>query len=117
MERALDLLEDDTLSIQDVAEKVGYNGISNFYAVFRQNSGIRPLRYKKLLETNNLSRCVMSIWHRKLRACGVLFPVAAAILHIENKRGKQDKEGPLLHFRRILPPRKTPPLFVGERPL
>ena len=51
MERALDLLEDDTLSIQDVAEKVGYNGISNFYAVFRQPFGDTPAAIQKLLET------------------------------------------------------------------
>lgn len=51
MERALDLLEDDTLSIQDVAEKVGYNGISNFYAVFRQTFGDTPAAIQKLLET------------------------------------------------------------------
>ena len=51
MERALDLLEDDTLSIQEVAEEVGYNGISNFYAVFRQTFGDTPAAIQKLLET------------------------------------------------------------------
>ena len=51
MERALDLLEDDTLSIQNVAEEVGYNGISNFYAVFRQTFGDTPAAIQKLLET------------------------------------------------------------------
>ena len=49
MERALDLLEDDTLSIQEVAKEVGYNGISNFYAVFRQTFGDTPAVIQKLL--------------------------------------------------------------------
>lgn len=58
----------------------------------------------------------MSIWHRKLRACGVLFPVAAAILHIENKRGKQGKEGTLLHFQGVFAAAKTPLCLSGQRP-
>lgn len=49
MECALDLLEDDTFSIQEVAEAVGYNGISNFYAVFRQTFGDTPAVIQKLL--------------------------------------------------------------------
>lgn len=51
MERALNLLEDDALSIQAVAEAVGYNGISNFYAVFRQTFGDTPAAIQKLLQT------------------------------------------------------------------
>ncbi|MFQ9798554.1 MAG: helix-turn-helix domain-containing protein [Clostridia bacterium] len=36
MERALDLLEDSTLSILEVAKEVGYHGVSNFYHTFPQ---------------------------------------------------------------------------------
>lgn len=36
MERALDLLEDSTLSILEVAKEVGYHGVSNFYHTFQQ---------------------------------------------------------------------------------
>lgn len=51
MERALDLLEKNTLSIQDISEEIGYRGISNFYAVFHRTFGDTPAAIQKLLGT------------------------------------------------------------------
>lgn len=49
MKRALDLLENGTLSIAEVAETVGYHGISNFYAVFQRTFGSTPAAIQKML--------------------------------------------------------------------
>ena len=51
MEKALDLLEDNTLSINAVAAAVGYHGISNFYAVFQRTFGDTPAAIQKMIGT------------------------------------------------------------------
>lgn len=51
MELALKLLEDETLSMKEVAEKVGYHGISSFYSVFHRTFGETPAAIQKLLIT------------------------------------------------------------------
>ncbi|WP_195840480.1 helix-turn-helix transcriptional regulator [Clostridium porci] len=60
MERALDLLADGTLAIQEVSEAVGYQGISNFYSVFRQTFGYTPAAIQKLLEADEAHRDIGS---------------------------------------------------------
>lgn len=49
MERALNLLGEDTLSIQEIAEEVGYNGISNFYSAFHHAFGDTPAKIKEMI--------------------------------------------------------------------
>jgi LacI family transcriptional regulator len=47
MERAKDLLRNSTLSVAAVAERTGYSEAKHFIAIFRQECGITPLRYRK----------------------------------------------------------------------
>lgn len=47
MEKAANLLKESDLSVQDIANLVGYASHSKFSAVFRQSYGISPLEYRK----------------------------------------------------------------------
>lgn len=48
MEAAERLLTQTNLSIQKIAEKVGYNDITHFIRSFKQHSGYTPLQFRKL---------------------------------------------------------------------
>ena len=48
MEKALDLLENKELTMNEIAKSVGYSGISNFYRVFHQTFGSTPAMIQKL---------------------------------------------------------------------
>ena len=43
------MLGDDKLSIEEIAEKVGYNDYFYFTKVFKKNTGISPSKYRKNL--------------------------------------------------------------------
>lgn len=45
---AEDLLTDSDLSIEAIAHRVGYQGTSRFYEVFRKRHGMTPTDYRKL---------------------------------------------------------------------
>jgi two-component system, response regulator YesN len=47
IQHALELLNDPTVKIYEVAEKVGYNGQHYFCTVFKKVLGISPLEYRK----------------------------------------------------------------------
>ncbi|MBO4882082.1 MAG: helix-turn-helix transcriptional regulator, partial [Lachnospiraceae bacterium] len=47
IQRAKELLSDETLSIQEIAEIVGYNDYFYFTKVFKKIEGISPSKYRK----------------------------------------------------------------------
>ena len=47
IQRAKELLRDDRLSIQEIAEIVGYNDYFYFTKVFKRVEGISPSKYRK----------------------------------------------------------------------
>ena len=47
MQRAKELLRDESMSIQDIAETVGYNDYFYFTKVFKKVVGISPSKYRK----------------------------------------------------------------------
>jgi YesN/AraC family two-component response regulator len=47
IQRAKELLQDDSLSIQEIAEIVGYNDYFYFTKVFKKVEGISPSKYRK----------------------------------------------------------------------
>ena len=47
IQKAKELLLDDKLSIEEVAEKVGYNDYFYFLKSFKKNTGISPSKYRK----------------------------------------------------------------------
>lgn len=49
IQKAKELLGDDKLSIEEIAEKVGYNDYFYFTKVFKKNTGISPSKYRKNL--------------------------------------------------------------------
>lgn len=49
IQKAKELLVDETLSIEAVAEMVGYNDYFYFTKVFKKNTGISPSKYRKNL--------------------------------------------------------------------
>ena len=49
IQRAKELLRDELLSIQEIAERVGYNDYYYFTKVFKKVQGISPSKYRKLL--------------------------------------------------------------------
>ena len=49
IQRAKELLEDETMSIQEIAEIVGYNDYFYFTKVFKKVQGISPSKYRKSL--------------------------------------------------------------------
>ena len=46
-ETAKELLEDETLSIEQIAEQTGYNDYFYFTKVFKKTLGISPSKYRK----------------------------------------------------------------------
>jgi AraC-like DNA-binding protein/mannose-6-phosphate isomerase-like protein (cupin superfamily) len=48
VEVAKELLANSNLSIQTIAEKVGYTFSGNFYSIFRQKTGMTPARFRAL---------------------------------------------------------------------
>ena len=50
MEQTLELLENSDLSMQEIAQMVGYHGVSNFYAVFNRTFGESPAVIQKMLK-------------------------------------------------------------------
>jgi AraC-like DNA-binding protein len=46
-ERALLLLRSSELSLEDVAERLGYSTLSNFVRAFRKWTGVTPAAYRK----------------------------------------------------------------------
>lgn len=51
IQKAKELLTDETLSIDAIAEKVGYNDYFYFTKVFKKTVGISPSKYRKNLRT------------------------------------------------------------------
>ena len=49
IQRAKELLRDESLSIQEIAEQVGYNDYFYFTKVFKKAQGISPSKYRKSL--------------------------------------------------------------------
>lgn len=49
MERALELLEDETLPVSSIAHSVGYKGKANFYQAFSRTFGNTPAAIRRLL--------------------------------------------------------------------
>ena len=47
IQRAKELLRDDSLSIQEISEIVGYNDYFYFTKVFKKVEGISPSKYRK----------------------------------------------------------------------
>ena len=46
--KSKELLCRDALSVQDVAERVGYRDLKYFSRLFKKNTGVSPSDYKKL---------------------------------------------------------------------
>ncbi|MDL2233693.1 AraC family transcriptional regulator [Ruminococcaceae bacterium OttesenSCG-928-L11] len=49
MQRAVEYVRDDVLSIKDIAEKVGYSNINTFYKAFKRRYGVPPKKYQEQL--------------------------------------------------------------------
>ena len=49
IQRAKELLQNEVLSIQEIAEQVGYNDYFYFTKVFKKVQGISPSKYRKSL--------------------------------------------------------------------
>ena len=49
IQKAKELLADDSLSIEQIAEQTGYNDYFYFTKVFKKNTGISPSKYRKNL--------------------------------------------------------------------
>jgi two-component system response regulator YesN len=49
MEEAMKLLADKSLSMQAIAEAVGYDDASYFSKVFKKNAGVTPNKYRMRL--------------------------------------------------------------------
>ena len=52
IERAKELLRNSTLSVAAVAERAGYSEAKHFIVIFRQATGVTPLRYRKQSEVS-----------------------------------------------------------------
>ena len=50
MERALELLERDDMTVQEIAAAVRYHGVSNFYHAFRAKFGGTPQAVRDMLK-------------------------------------------------------------------
>ena len=50
IEKSKELLKSSDLKVKDIAEQVGYNNSYYFIKIFRENTGITPGEYKKLLK-------------------------------------------------------------------
>ncbi len=49
IQRVKELLADERLSIEEIAEQVGYGDYFYFIKVFEKNTGISPTKYRKKL--------------------------------------------------------------------
>ena len=49
IQKAKELLADESLSIEQIAEQTGYNDYFYFTKVFKKNTGISPSKYRKNL--------------------------------------------------------------------
>ena len=49
IQKAKELLRDESLSVEAIAEQVGYNDYFYFTKVFKKNTGISPSKYRKNL--------------------------------------------------------------------
>ncbi|MUG65108.1 response regulator [Paenibacillus campinasensis] len=49
LNKAKELLADDTLKVQDIAQRVGYESTSYFISLFLKNQGVTPNEYRKNL--------------------------------------------------------------------
>ena len=47
LKKAVELLENSVLKINDIAAAVGYNDTSNFIQIFKRNYGVTPEEYRK----------------------------------------------------------------------
>jgi AraC-like DNA-binding protein len=50
-DHARELLLNDSLSIEDISKKLGYESLSYFDRVFKKYTGLSPLQYKKFKRT------------------------------------------------------------------
>lgn len=55
MEAAKNLIRASTLSMEQIANEVGFKDETYFSKVFKKNTGFSPLRYRKQIKTNPLS--------------------------------------------------------------
>ena len=53
IQKAKELLEDETLSIEQIAEQTGYNDYFYFTKVFKKTLGISPSKYRKNYKKSN----------------------------------------------------------------
>ena len=51
LQRARELIRTTRMPIQQIAQSVGYEGMSQFSAAFKQAYGTTPGRYRKMSET------------------------------------------------------------------
>lgn len=54
IDQARNLLSDDSLTMEDISKKLGYERLSYFDRVFKKYVGISPLQYRKLLKNNEV---------------------------------------------------------------
>ena len=50
IQRAKELLADETMTVSEIAEIVGYNDYFYFIKVFKKVQGISPSKYRKTLQ-------------------------------------------------------------------
>ena len=53
MAKAVELLRHSSMSILEVAQSVGYEGVSQFNVVFKRIYGVTPSRYRKMSDTGD----------------------------------------------------------------
>lgn len=54
MERAAELLHTSGLSLEKVAQAVGYSSVSQFAATFRRYYGVTPGKYRKMSDPTTI---------------------------------------------------------------
>ena len=50
VEKAIQLMQDDTCSLTDIAYLAGFSDQSHFNRIFKKHTGKSPLQYKKMLK-------------------------------------------------------------------
>ena len=53
MAKAVELLRHSSMSILEIAQSVGYEGVSQFNVVFKRIYGVTPSRYRKMSDTGD----------------------------------------------------------------
>jgi len=48
LQKARRLLKDTNITVYSIAERIGYNDVSNFVAAFKKHYGVTPLKFRKL---------------------------------------------------------------------